>query len=140
MTVLRDFDSLAAPLTEAFVGMREEVTVIPRRSEYHTYVGREEETWTWTELRDFVVAQIEQRHGPWPRDSKKEYGIFSSFLTRWGAQAVPIARYAFEQLAGRWAGAPISVNRFCRGSDPFFAAVIVERLESAAQASTADWR
>jgi hypothetical protein len=84
--------------------------------------------WGWGELRDYVVGQIVELHGVFPRNDKKEMGIFKSFLTRWGTDASPIARYAFEQMNGFWMGAPISVNRFCKGSDPYFAQRILNHL------------
>ena len=63
-----------------------------------------------------------------PRDPRKEYGIFTGFLARWGAAAVPIARYAFDIKDGMWMGEPITVSRFCKGSDPWFANTIVRNL------------
>lgn len=130
---LRNFDTeldqqgvsrLVKTTTEVMV--EESVTVTPKRSESRAFVGKTD--WAWDDLRDYVVTNIEERFGPFPRDSRKESGIFKSFLARWGDQAQDIARYAFEAADGRWAGAPISVNRFCRNSDPYFAQVIVERL------------
>lgn len=108
------------------VVVEETVKVIHQPSTSRAYLGKTE--WAWDDLRDYVVAQIEERFGAFPRDSRKESGIFKSFLARWGDQAQTIARYAFEVEDGRWAGAPISVNRFCKGSDPYFAAKIVERV------------
>lgn len=112
--------------TTSQVVIEETVRVIHRPSESKAYVGKTD--WTWSDLRDYVVGQIEERFGAFPRDSRKESGVFKSFLARWGDQAQPIARHAFEVADGRWGGAPISVNRFCKNSDPYFAAVIAERL------------
>ena len=84
--------------------------------------------WAWSDLRDYVVSQIETRFGAFPRDAKKEAGIFKSFLARHGDDAVAIARFAFEVEDGYWAGAPISVNRFCKASDPYFAEKIKPRM------------
>ena len=109
------------------VVIEETVKVIHKPSEVRSYVGKDD--WSWDDLRNYVVVQIEERLGVFPRDSRKEAGIFKSFLSRWPeGQAQAIARYAFEVCDGRWAGAPISVNRFCKGSDPYFAAKIVDRL------------
>jgi hypothetical protein len=92
----------------------------------------DETEWTWAELRDYVVAQITERFGAFPRDSRKEYGIFSRFLNTYGADAVAIAKYAFGPACdGWWGRAPISVNRFAKGSDPYFAKPILERLADA---------
>lgn len=102
------------------------VEVIPSRTDL-TMVESE---WTWSELRDYVVAQIIQRFGPFPRDAKKEFGIFSRFLKENGVNGIRVAKAAFEIYDGWWNGAPISINRFTRGSDPYFVVPIVQRLDS----------
>lgn len=104
-------------------------TVTVRRPETRaTHVATQSSVWTWEQLRDYVVSRIEAISGPFPRDPLREKGIFSSFISRWGAQAGPIAEFAFETMDGRWKGAPVSVSRFCKGSDPYFASEIAERL------------
>lgn len=97
-------------------------------SEARAFVAKADSAWEWDDLRDYVVHQIEQRFGPWPRDSFKEAGTFKRFLAEWGTDAPRIARHAFEVCDGWWSSAPISINRFTRGSDPFFAQVIADRL------------
>jgi hypothetical protein len=97
-------------------------------SEQASYVARDTDVWTWQDLRDYVVREIESRFGTFPRDLIKESGIFKSFLGRWGPQAGPIAKAAFEVHGGMWRGAPISVTRFTKGSDPYFATQIADRL------------
>jgi hypothetical protein len=99
-------------------------------SERRDFLLTESAQWTWSQLRDFVIAEIESRFGAQPRDQKKEAAIFKRFLSAWGEQAGAIAQYAFTQDngSGWWKGAKISVNRFCKGSDEFFAAVIVQQL------------
>lgn len=92
------------------------------------HVMKPESEWGWEEMRDYVVKAIEDRHGPFPRNFKTESGIFKGFMKRWGSQAPAIARFAFEQCDGMWKGAPISVTRFCQGSDPYFAQPIASRL------------
>ena len=57
-----------------------------------------------------------------------EFGIFSRFHKTYGEQAGKIAKHAFEVADGYWANAPISVNRFTKGSDPYFAEPILARL------------
>jgi hypothetical protein len=96
---------------------------------HREHLSRSDEEWDWRELRDYVVSEIESRFGAIPRDAHKEKGIFDSFVNRWGANAAYIARYAFEIADGRWRGAPISITRFCKNSDPYFGQPIVERLE-----------
>lgn len=106
----------------------ERVTVTPIPSSRHLL--QDETQWSWQELRDYVVAEIVRRHGPQPRNGKTEAAIFKSFLSRWpDGQAVRVARAAFEIYEGMWGNAPISVNRFCKHSDPFFATPILTALE-----------
>lgn len=124
--------STTSVVTEVVV--EESVTVTRHPSTSRAYLGKTE--WAWDDLRDYVVAEIETRFGAFPRDSRKESGIFKSFLARWGSQAQAIARFAFEVEDGRWGGAPISVNRFCKGSDPYFAEKIVARL---VESPVKDW-
>lgn len=93
-----------------------------------THVSAQSSAWTWENLRDYVVSRIEATSGPFPRDPLKEKGVFSGFVTRWGVLAGPIAEFAFETMEGRWKGSPVSVNRFCKASDPYFAKEIAERL------------
>lgn len=121
--------STPPPATPAVVAapqvvQRVSVTQVPTRTDLLTSEG----DWTWQELRDYVVAQIEQASGPFPRDAKKEFGIFSRFHREHGAAGIEVAKYAFETLGGWWQGAPVSVTRFCKGSDPFFAIPIMQRL------------
>lgn len=101
-------------------------TVVPE-SAHHLLA--EESAWDWRALKDYVITEITQRHGPQPLDERRVKAIFESFLKRWGDLAVPIAKAAFTDYDGMWAHAPISVNRFCIKSDPFFAAQIAERLQ-----------
>ncbi len=103
----------------------ESVTAV--RSVAKAYVAKADENWTWSDLRDYVVGEIERRFGVFPRDVRKEAGIFKSYLTRY-PNAAAITRYAFEVADGYWAGAPVSVNRWCRGSDPYFSDPIAKRL------------
>lgn len=109
------------------VRVTEKVTVTAQPSAARAFLAKGAEQWTWQDLRDYVVTQIEQRFGVFPRDPRRESGIFKSFLARY-PQAPDIARYAFEVSDGFWMGAPVSVNRFCKGSDRYFGDVIIERL------------
>lgn len=111
----------------------EETTVRQAPNEYHTYQSKgADETWDWEALRDYVVDRIEFFHGGFPRDFLKEKSIFSRFAKEFGSDAVRIARFVFDGPAadGRWAGAPVSINRFCRGSDDFFGRPILEKIGS----------
>jgi hypothetical protein len=106
----------------------EKVTIKPVAAPA-AHLLQDEGSWDWRALRDYVVREIERRHGPQVHDDKKEAAIFKSFLTRWEGDAVRIAKAAFELYEGMWGNAPISVTRFCKGSDEFFAAKILTRLE-----------
>lgn len=88
--------------------------------------------WGWEELRDYVISESEKRFGVQPRDARKEASVFKRFVGEYGDTAKPIAKYAFEVEDGRWMGAPVTVNRFAKGSDPYFAEVIVQRLSERA--------
>jgi hypothetical protein len=108
------------------------VTVTPKPaslSEKRAYLAKTDDQWDWSDLRDYCIAQMERWHGPQYRDFKKEASIFKAFLSRWpNGQAQRIARFAFESQQGMWRSAPITVNRFCRASDEYFAAIIMSRL------------
>lgn len=110
------------------VTISDEITVKPRMSQSRTFAGKPDQDWTWADLRDYVVAEIEKRQGPLRRDSYKECGIFKGFLARWGLRAPAIARAAFERYDGSWAGEPIGILRFCKGSDPYFSTVIADTI------------
>jgi hypothetical protein len=82
----------------------------------------------WEKVRDYVVDRILAVHGPFPRDIRKENTIFMGFVGRWEDVSMKIARYAFEVAGGEWLGAPVSVHRFHKTSDPVFAAQISSKL------------
>jgi hypothetical protein len=82
----------------------------------------------WEQVRDYVVSQIEERWGPMPRNPIKEKAIFSSFANRYGDKAMPIARAACETHRCEWRSAPLSVSRFTKGCDPYFAEVLAQRV------------
>lgn len=84
--------------------------------------------WDVDELLGYVAGQIQQLHGPFPRNPKKEAATMRSFIGRWGEQAGPIARYAFEVSHGMWRNAPVGITRFCQACDPYFAEVIAKEL------------
>lgn len=92
------------------------------------YLLKADQDWTAEDLRDYVMGQIESIHGPQVRNLIKETATFRGFLKRYPDNAVAIARFAFEVQRGMWQRAPISWQRFCRGSDPYFAQVIADRL------------
>lgn len=92
------------------------------------YLMKVDAEWSWEDLRDYVMGQIVMYHGPQVRNAVKESAIFKGFTSRYGSQAVAIARFAFENQRGMWQRAPISVNRFTKGSDPYFADPIAKRL------------
>ena len=105
------------------------VTVTPvRQQSAASHLISTGEQWSWQQLRDYVVTQIQHFHGPQPSNPVKEKSIFTGFLSRWGSDAVIVAKAAFEVHEGMWHSAPISVNRFCRASDAYFAAPILDRI------------
>lgn len=82
---------------------------------------------SWEKLRDYVVERVEALHGPFPRDTRQETTTFMGFVARW-PQAMEIAKYAFEETEGIWKGAPVSVARFHKTSDSYFAEPIAKLL------------
>mgnify|MGYP000028161675 CR=1 FL=1 len=126
-----DFDAIDAPpiTTATSVEVVDEVTVTVLPSQGRSdLVAADPASWDWQQLQDYVIAQIEQHTGPFPRKHDSEIGIFKGFVKRWGNQAGPIAVAAFEVHGGRWRGAPIAATRFCKNSDPYFADVIAKNL------------
>lgn len=94
------------------------------------YLTRDPNTWTWDDLRNYVVGKIQEMHGDFPRNEGKEFGIFSAFAGRFDDMAGPIAKWAFETspTPGFWKGSPISVTRFCKASDEYFGLQIQARI------------
>lgn len=120
-----------ASTTVAAPAVVETVTVTPLPSQSRSHLLKARAQWGWQEVRDYVVTEIEARFGAFPRDAKKEYGIFSRFAKQYGERAGDIAAYAFETCDGWWLNAPVSVTRFCKGSDPYFGDRILQRLSEA---------
>lgn len=128
MSTMLDFDVVESAMPST--PMPVEVTA-PRSApvESSAHVMKPAEEWEWQDLRDYVMREMERIHGPQVRDSIKERSIFGSFIKRHGAvDAVAIAQYAFGFCEGMWSTAPISINRFCRNSDQYFAEPIKQRL------------
>jgi hypothetical protein len=123
MTVM-DFD-----LFETSTPVPSAPATAPQASNVAGFSMKQAEEWDWEDLRNYVVHEIERYHGPQPRDAMKEKAIFGSFIKRHGSSAsAAIAQFAFGFCEGMWSNAPITVNRFCKASDPFFADPIKQRL------------
>lgn len=106
----------------------ERISPKPAVVESATHLLVTSQSWSWEQLRDYVLTEIQKAHGPQVRNIPKENAIFKSFANRWGDKASAIARYAFEIQQGYWHRAPITVGRFAKGSDEYFAQVIVDQL------------
>lgn len=131
-----DFGQTYKPATqvevrsEAPAVVKQEVTTAPVGRTESVYLTKRPSEWTWQDLRDYVITESEKRFGPQVRDPKKETGVFKGFVSRHGIEdAVMVAMAAFEVYEGIWRKAPVTVNRFCRNSDEFFANVILARLK-----------
>lgn len=114
--------------------VRQTATVTSRtRENRKDYLTRAPESWTWEDVRNYVVSKIQEIHGDFPRHEGKEFGTFSGFAGRHGEMAGPIAVFAFETqpTPGYWKGSPISTTRFCKNSDPYFSDLIKARLTQA---------
>lgn len=136
MTLDLDFDPIApmevdGPVTRRAAEPAPKVTETARAVAVTgtAYIAKSDAEWGWSDLRDYILTEIEARHGAQVRDPKKEAGIIKAFMSRWGTEgAVRIARTAFEVHDGMWRGAPISINRFCLNSDQWFAGVIAKNF------------
>lgn len=116
-----------APEIQTAPTIVQQVTIeqVPARSDLLV----ETDHWGWSELRDYVASEIISRFGPFPRDSRKEYGIFNRYFGEFGQDGIKVAQFAFGPVCdGWWGGAPVSINRFCRASDPYFSIPILDRL------------
>jgi hypothetical protein len=120
----------ATPVQEAPAQIAQQVTATKLGTAEAAYLLKPRNQWTWQDLRDYVITEQERRFGVQPRDPRKERGIFTGFISRHGVEnAVLVAQAAFEVYEGMWASAPVTVTRFCKNSDPFFADVIITRLQ-----------
>jgi hypothetical protein len=136
--MLIDFDSQPMPTRQVQVAappepvkVVETISVVVGPSTSRGYLMKPDSAWTWSDLRDYVVAEIERCSGTFPRNQRKEQGIFSRFIAEFGpTDSAAIARHAFEVCNGWWGNAPISVNRFCRASDDFFSRPILARISA----------
>jgi len=127
MSTMLDFDVIESAMPEAPMATEAEPTRVSPDAVAHVLKPSDE--WGWADLRDYVMREMERVHGPQVRDSIKERAIFGSFIKRHGVvDAVAIAQYAFGFSEGMWSNAPISVNRFCKASDQYFADPIKQRL------------
>jgi hypothetical protein len=85
--------------------------------------------WTWQDLRDYVITEITERFGVPQRDALKESIIFKAFIERHGiVNAVLIATCAYRIHHGIWRSAPITVTRFTKNNDPYFADVLLAQV------------
>ena len=131
---MQNFDTVLDVQGVSRMVIQESVVVKPRAagpsSPSRTHLLTED--WSWRELRDYVVAEVEKRQGSVDIDPVKLAAIFKGFVHR-QPNAQAIARYAFETLDGYWQNRPVDVYRFCKANDPFFARPISEQIGSAAQ-------
>lgn len=86
--------------------------------------------WTWRQVRDYIIEQIEARQGAQHQEVAKDAGIIKAFCNRWGDLAPHIAQYAYETADGVWDHRPITVLSFCKAGDARFASVIADRLHA----------
>lgn len=131
-----DFDELAGAsrrvVTTKPVEITQVVTETVRVAPLSSRVSHHSkpiEQWNWSDLRDYLITNIEAVHGPQVRDPRKEAGILKAFIARWGIeQAFVIAQAACEFYGCVWRNTPLTISRFAQGSDPYFAQVIADKL------------
>lgn len=115
------------------VAIRETVHV--RRSPDRSHLLVAPERWSWRELRSYVLVEMERRFGPQDKLPRtRESSVFKSFIDRWGPEmSAAMARYIFEVCDGMWLGQPVTIYRWCKNSDPYFAVPLAERLAQIAE-------
>lgn len=95
----------------------------------HSYMAAKPGGWDWEALRDYVASSILRTHGPFERNFMKEKAIFSRFIRTFGPDvAERIARHTFEVQGGWHEGSPVGINKFCKGSDPFYAIPVAKKM------------
>lgn len=115
---------------EAPAAVTQEVTVSRADSAETSYLLKPVAQWVWEDLRNYIVTEGEKRFGPQQRNPAKEAGILKAFIGRHGiADAVMVAQAAFEIYEGMWRSAPITVTRFTRNNDAYFAEPILARMK-----------
>lgn len=133
-TSLRNYDDLdliGAVVASDITEIREEVRLVPAPrldASRQSWEGASDSDWTWVELRDYVLRQITLVSGGVTDNPAKVAGIMKRFVKEYGVHSATIARYAFEVCGGWWNNQPITVARFCKANDPYFAQVILDRL------------
>lgn len=112
------------------VQVRQEVTTSRVGTAESAYLLKPAAQWTWEDLRDYVITEAEKRGGPQIRNAAKEAGILKAFINRHGiADAVLVAQAAFEIYEGVWRSTPVTVTRFTKNNDSYFAEVILGRVK-----------
>lgn len=133
--MMQNFDTeLDVQGVSQMVTVRETIRV-RRESADRSYLLVAPEKWSARELRSYVVGEIALRFGYEPIPAFKEHAIFASFIERWGGEmAAAMARYVFEVCDGKWLGKPVTIYRWCKNADPYFAIPLAERLSLASGA------
>ena len=115
---------------EAPVVFHQEISATPTGTSEAAHLLKPAAEWTWSELRDYVITEIERRFGKMTRNPAKEAGIIKSFIGRYGVEdAVLIAMAAYEVYEGVWRSAPVRFERFTKGNDQYFSNIILARLK-----------
>lgn len=121
-------DVMSGPIVTREAPAASTVTTSPG-TQSSAFLLKKAADWTWQDLRDYVVTAITERFGAPQRDALKESVIFKAFISRYGiVNAVLVATAAFEIYRGIWRNAPVSITRFTKGNDPYFADVLLARV------------
>lgn len=111
-------------VAQTTTGVSQTVTTMPGTGS--AYLLKPAKDWTWGDLRDYVITETEARFGSQDRNAAREAGIMKAFIDRHGIEdAVFVAMAAFAVYNGTWRNAPITISRFTKGNDPYFAQVIL---------------
>lgn len=131
LSIAASASSQVAQATGTSLAVTEEVTVTPVSPELAALAGKPDEEWTEADLALFITQETERLNGP-QLPVADAAGILSGFWSRYGHDAVRIARRAFEAHQGQWRGAPVTLRRFADSQDGFFAGPLLAEVHSAA--------
>lgn len=106
----------------------ESVTIIPVSERTARLCQSGPASWSTDDLAWYLREEIARLHGP-QLPCPGEDVIVRQFHERFGADAVRIARAAFEHRAGMWMGAPVTMARFRASHDEFFSRPLLAAAE-----------
>jgi hypothetical protein len=122
-------DTAAAPPgTAAPLAVSQRTSITPVSAGQAARATKPAHQWSPEDFAAFVTEEIHRACGE-QLPCRDAQGILTAFFGRFGAaDAVRIAKAAFELYGGFWAQAPVTVRRFADTHDDFFARPILEAV------------